>query len=78
MGAGGARPGAGRKGKAQELKLVERLSPLEESAFQALKEGIENKDYRFIKLYYEYMYGKPIERVRQEVRNVEEFSLDLE
>jgi len=77
MAAGGAREGSGRKSKAEELKLIERLSPLEDIAFEALKEGLEKKDFKYVKLFYEYTYGKPIERVKQEVRNVEEFSLEI-
>jgi len=58
---GGAREGAGRKPKADEMKLVERLSPLEDTALQALKTGVESGDIRWIKLYLEYYIGKPKE-----------------
>jgi hypothetical protein len=58
---GGAREGAGRKPKADEMKLVERLSPLEDDALQALKIGVESGDIRWIKLYLEYYIGKPKE-----------------
>lgn len=56
---GGARPGAGRKPKADELELIEKLSPLDSVAFEKLKEGVESGSFHFIKLYYEYRYGKP-------------------
>jgi len=55
---GGARDGAGRKPKADEVKLIERLTPLADEAFQALKEGLQNRDSAMIKLYFEYFYGK--------------------
>jgi len=52
---------AGRKPKAEEIELIEKLSPLDDSAFEALKEGIKNKDFRYVKMFYEYRYGKPKE-----------------
>lgn len=58
---GGKREGAGRKPKADELQLIERLTPLDDIAFDALKDGITKKDYRYVKLYYEYRFGKPRE-----------------
>ena len=56
---GGKREGAGRKPKADELQLIERLTPLDDIAFDALKDGITKKDYRYVKLYYEYRFRKP-------------------
>lgn len=56
---GGARVGAGRKPKAAEIELIEKLSPLEETALKKLAEGVKSGDYNFIKLYMEYRYGKP-------------------
>ena len=50
---------AGRKPKADEVKLIERLTPLADVAFDALKQGIENGDTAMIKLWFEYFYGKP-------------------
>jgi len=52
---------AGRKTKAEEIELIERLSPLDDMAFEALKEGIEKNDFRYVKLFHEYRYGKPKE-----------------
>lgn len=56
---GGYREGAGRKPKADEEKLLQRLSPLEDLAFEKLKEGIGKGDVQCLKLFFEYMYGKP-------------------
>jgi len=61
MAHGGKREGAGRKPKTDEIQLIERLSPLDDTAFEVLKDGLKNKDYRFLKLFYEYRYGKPRE-----------------
>jgi len=56
---GGYRENAGRKPKADEIKLIERLSPLDDIALEALKIGVESGEYNFIKLFFEYRYGKP-------------------
>lgn len=63
MPAGGARPGAGRKSKAEELKLIEKLTPMEEIALQKLKAGIDKGDFAYLKLFFEYFYGKPSETI---------------
>lgn len=51
----------GRPPKAEEIELIERLSPLDDIAFEALKDGIKQKDFRYVKLFHEYRYGKPKE-----------------
>jgi hypothetical protein len=60
---GGKREGSGRKGKAEEQALVEKLSPLEPKAFKALNNAIEDEQSWAVKMYFEYMYGKPKEKV---------------
>jgi len=60
---GGAREGAGRKGKAEEQKLIEHLTPMSGIALEALQEGMEKKQQWAVKLYFEYFYGKPQQRV---------------
>ena len=61
---GGAREGAGRKPKTDELKLIERLTPIEDEALKQLKKGVQSGDFRFLSLYMSYMYGKPKESVK--------------
>lgn len=58
---GGKRNNAGRKSKSEEVQLIERLSPLEDKAFSALKEGIESGDFKYVQLFYHYYAGKPKE-----------------
>ena len=58
---GGKRQGAGRKSKAQEVNLIEKLSPLEDAAYLALKDGVEKGDFKFVQLFYHYFAGKPRE-----------------
>ena len=61
MSHGGKRTGSGRKSKADELNLIEKLSPLEGAAYQALKIGGENGDFKYVQLFYNYYAGKPKE-----------------
>ena len=60
---GGARDGAGRKPKAEEQKLIEKLSPLEPKAYQALENAIEDNQHWAVKIFFEYMYGRPKQAV---------------
>jgi hypothetical protein len=60
---GGARQGAGRKGKAEEQKLIENLTPMNPMALKSLEQGLEKKEQWAVKLFFEYFYGKPQQRV---------------
>ena len=60
---GGARQGAGRKGKAEEQKLIENLTPMNSMALESLQKGLEKKEQWAVKLFFEYFYGKPQQRV---------------
>ena len=50
---------AGRKPKAEEQQLIEKLRPLEEIAYNALKIALEDKKGWAVKLFFDYRYGKP-------------------
>ena len=60
---GGKRTGAGRKAKAEEQKLIENLTPMNELALQSLQKGLEKKEQWAVKLFFEYFYGRPQQRV---------------
>jgi hypothetical protein len=60
---GGKREGAGRKPKAEEQKLIESLTPMNSIALNALKECVKDKQGWAVKLYFEYFYGKPQQKV---------------
>ena len=60
---GGKRIGAGRKAKAEEQKLIENLTPMNEMALESLKIGLEKKEQWAVKLVFEYFYGRPQQRV---------------
>lgn len=63
MPAGGYRPGAGRKSKAEELKLLEKLSPMEDTALKILQQGLDKGEFAYLKLFFEYYFGKPTETI---------------
>ena len=60
---GGARPGAGRKPKADEVAMIELLSPMDEVALNALKKGLAAGEFPYVKMFMEYRYGKPKEKI---------------
>lgn len=60
---GGVRPGAGRKSKALEQKLIEKLTPMNATALKSLKKALSEDKPWAIRLYFEYFYGKPQQRL---------------
>ena len=54
--------GQGRKSKSEERQLCEKLSPLEDKVFKQLELAIDDGQTWAIKMYFEYMYGKPSEK----------------
>ena len=60
---GGKREGAGRKSKAEEQKLIEHLTPMNSKALKSLEQGLDKKEQWAVKLFFEYFYGKPQQRV---------------
>ncbi len=72
-GHGGVRKGAGRPPKADELKLIEKLKPLDDLAFAAIKAGVEKKDYKYLRLFMDYRFGKPKEQVKITGKEEDEF-----
>jgi hypothetical protein len=70
---------AGRKAKAEEVALIEKLTPLEPLAFAALEKGLANGDFKFTQLFYNYYAGKPRETKDITVSNEQPiFNIDLD
>jgi len=64
---GGARDGAGRKSKAEEQSLIEKLTPLEPIAFEALTNALnDGKDWA-VKLFFQYNFGMPKQTIDNKV-----------
>jgi len=71
----GGHSNGGRKSKAEEQSLIEKLSPLEPLAFKAFEKAlIENKDWA-IKLFFQYNFGMPKQIVTQTNLNVDATNL---
>lgn len=70
---GGARKGAGRKSKDEELKLIEKLDNIIDSdkAINSLNGLIKDGNFNAIKLYLEYRFGKPKETIENINKNFE-------
>ena len=51
--------GGGRRPARDERKLVERLTPMADTAHRALKKALEKDEPWAVKLWFEYFYGKP-------------------
>ena len=44
----------GRPSKAEEVKMIERLTPLEPKAFKALEKGVEEGNFKYVQMFYNY------------------------
>ncbi|MCS5622661.1 MAG: hypothetical protein NZ735_01690, partial [Candidatus Marinimicrobia bacterium] len=71
---GGYRPNSGRPKKSDELAMIEKLKPLEETAHIMLADLVEAGNIRAIELFFKYMYGNPkqIVSVKQEKDDVKQ------
>jgi hypothetical protein len=58
---GGVRPGAGRKPKADEIKIIEQMDAIAvpEDAWRALWEKCQDGDIQAIKCWLNYRFGMP-------------------
>ena len=74
---GGIRQGSGRKSKAYEQKIIEKLDSVieENKVLNVLKELIIGGDLRAVQLYFHYRYGKPKSSVDLNT-TTEAFSMD--
>tara|TARA_R110000822_G_scaffold31919_2_gene92085 strand:+ start:296 stop:562 length:267 start_codon:yes stop_codon:yes gene_type:complete len=61
----GGHSNGGRKPKADEQKLIERLTPLQDAGYKALEDGLKDSQSWAVKLFFEYMYGKPKQQIEQ-------------
>ena len=55
----GGNKNAGRKPKSEEIQMIEKLTPLDDIAFEKLQEGVKEGSFYHLKLFFEYRFGKP-------------------
>ena len=53
----------GRPSRSDEQKIIENLTPMNSLALDSLQQGLEKKEQLAVKLFFEYFYGKPQQRV---------------
>lgn len=62
---GGHSTNGGRKSKAEEQSLIEKLTPLEPLAFKALNDALEDGKDWAVKLFFQYNFGMPKQVIDQ-------------
>lgn len=73
---GGHSTNGGRKSKAEEQSLIEKLTPLEPLAFNALTEALNEKKDWAVKLFFQYNFGMPKQTVDSNTTlNLNDFNL---
>lgn len=60
---------AGRKPKAEEQKLIEKLSPMEEDALRVLHQAVKSGEKWAVDLYMKYYYGLPKQVIDQTIKS---------
>jgi len=70
---GGARNGAGRKPKADEIRIAEQMDAIlaPESVWSALANKVEENDVQAIKTWLGYRFGMPKQTIEQSNTNVD-------
>jgi len=52
---------SGRRPQEENVALIQKLTPLDDIAFAMLRKGIEENKFAYLKLYFQYKFGKPRE-----------------
>jgi len=70
---GGARPGAGRKPKADEIKVIEQMDSvmITFDVWSALAAKVESGDVQAIKTWLSYRFGMPKQQIEQTNVNID-------
>ena len=66
---GGKREGAGRKHKEERKSLVQKLSPYEDGVLDVIIKKAKQGEAPFVKMFMEYLYGKPDQFINAKVDN---------
>ena len=64
---GGPRPNSGRPKRMDEQAIIEKLSPMAETAFKVLEQKILEGDMVAIKLYMSYFIGLPTQKIENKI-----------
>lgn len=64
---GGPRPNSGRPKRMDEQAIIEKLTPMAETAFRVLAQKISEGDMIAIKLYMSYFVGLPTQKIESKI-----------
>lgn len=64
---GGWRPGSGRKKRMEEEQIIDKLSPMEEAAFNMLRRKIDEGDMKAVQIFMNYYMGLPTQKVESKI-----------
>jgi hypothetical protein len=64
---GGPRPNSGRPKRMDEQAIIEKLTPMAETAFRVLAQKIAEGDMIAIKLYMSYFVGLPTQKIESKI-----------
>lgn len=64
---GGPRPNSGRPKRMDEQAIIEKLTPMAETAFKVLEQKILEGDMVAIKLYMSYFIGLPTQKIESKI-----------
>ena len=75
---GGKRPGAGRKTKASEQEVMERLHPMSKDFYIKLHERIKEGDLKALQLFAAYYIGLPTQKIESKIEgNLNQIAIEI-
>lgn len=64
---GGYRVGAGRKRRMEEHEIIQKLTPMEDLAFNVLEKKIQEGDMKAIQIFMQYFIGLPTQKIENKI-----------
>ena len=75
---GGKRPGAGRKTKASEEEVMERLHPMAKDFYNKMHEKIIEGDMKALQLFAAYYIGLPTQKIESKIEgNLNQIAIEI-
>jgi len=67
-----------KRGQAKiTIELKERLKDLQGDVYEAMKQGIKEREFQYIKLWFEYYYGKPKQSLDVKQTNIKPLEISF-
>lgn len=66
---GGSRVNSGRKSKAEEQSLIEKLTPIDPEAIKQLLQAVKDGEKWAVELFFKYYYGLPKQVIDQTIKS---------